>query len=57
MFTPTITTVFAFNEELGIDVPVEMRDFYPYGGGEMRGVATYSRFRRFQVRTETELQK
>jgi hypothetical protein len=53
----TITTLFAFNQELGIDVPVEMRDFYPGRDDDMHGVATYSRFRRFQVRTDTELQK
>ena len=34
-----------------INVPVEMRDWYPDGSGEIRGVATYGRFRRFQVRT------
>jgi len=48
----TVTTLFKFDEELGINVPVEMRDWYPDGTGEIRGVATYGRFRRFQVRTE-----
>lgn len=56
-FPTTITTLFALSEELGIDVPVEMRDWYPDGGGDMRGVATYDRFRRFQVHTDTELHK
>jgi hypothetical protein len=55
-FPATITTLFAFNEELGIDVPVEMRDWYP-PGDYMRGMATYGRFRRFQVHTNTELHK
>jgi hypothetical protein len=51
----TITTVFEPDEALGTDVPVEMRDWYVRGPGEMRGVATYGRFRRFQVHTQDEL--
>ena len=47
-----IITAYKFDEELGINVPVEMRDWYPDGTGEIRGVATYGRFRRFQVKTE-----
>ena len=50
-FPPRIETLFAFDEGLGIHVPVEMRDWYPDGVGEIRGVATYGRFRRFQVKT------
>jgi hypothetical protein len=46
----TITTTFGLDEELGIDVPLEMRDFYALQDAEIRGVATYSRFRRFPVR-------
>ena len=39
--------------ELGIDVPAEMRDWYPDGTRRrFAGVATYGRFRRFQVRTD-----
>ena len=56
-FPTTITTLFGFNEELAIDVPLEMRDSYPLDSGDMKGVATYSRFRRFQVNTDTELLK
>jgi len=48
----SIITLYKFDEELGINVPVEMRDWYPDGSGEIRGVATYGRFRRFQVKTE-----
>jgi len=48
----SIMTLYKFDEELGINVPVEMRDWYPDGVGEIRGVATYGRFRRFQVKTE-----
>jgi hypothetical protein len=56
-----IATSFAFDEQLGIDVPSEMRDVYPdptspIGGvGEVRGVATYRNFRRFEVRTQESL--
>jgi hypothetical protein len=51
----SITTLYTFDESLGINVPIEMRDWYPDGTGEIRGVATYGRFRRFQVKTEEEL--
>ena len=47
---PTVITVtFGRDEELGIDVPVEMRDTYPMDQDEVRGVATYSRFRRLRL--------
>ena len=46
----TITTTFGLDEELGIAVPLEMRDHYALEHVEVRGVATYSRFRRFPVR-------
>jgi hypothetical protein len=48
----SIITVFKLDDALGIDVPVEMRDWYPDRIGEIRGVATYGRFRRFKVTTE-----
>ena len=48
-------TLFKFDEELGLNVPAEMRDWYPDGSGELRGVATYGKFRRFEVRTEAEV--
>jgi hypothetical protein len=51
----SIITVYRFDEALGINVPVEMRDWYPDGAGEIRGVASYGRFRRFQVTTTEEL--
>jgi hypothetical protein len=51
----SIITVFKLDETLGIDVPVEMRDWYPDRSGEIRGVATYGRFRRFNVTTEETL--
>jgi hypothetical protein len=51
----SIITLYKFDDELGINVPVEMRDWYPDGAGEIRGVATYGRFRRFQVTTTEEV--
>lgn len=53
---PEIVTTFRHDPELGIDVPVEMRDWYPDRQGEIRGVATYGRFRRFQVQTQERIQ-
>ena len=51
----SIITLYKFDEGLGINVPVEMQDWYPDGQGEIRGVATYGRFRRFQVKTDEEV--
>jgi hypothetical protein len=51
----SIITLYKFDDELGINVPIEMRDWYPDGSGEIRGVATYGRFRRFQVSTTEEV--
>jgi hypothetical protein len=48
----SIVTLYRLDPELGINVPVEMQDWYPDGTGEVRGVATYGRFRRFQVSTD-----
>ena len=47
---PTVITVtFGRDDELGIDVPVEMRDRYPLERDQVRGVANYSRFRRLRL--------
>jgi hypothetical protein len=55
---PEIVTTYRQEPELGIDVPAEMRDWFPDGRfGDVRGVATYGRFRRFQVTTEEKMQK
>jgi hypothetical protein len=51
----SVVTLYTFDQEIGISVPVEMRDWYPDGTGEIRGMATYGRFRRFQVTTTEEL--
>lgn len=50
-FPVRIVTTYTFDEELGINVPATMEDWYPDGAGEFRGKATYGRFRRFQVET------
>lgn len=47
----TIVTTFGFNETLGIDVPLEMRDRYPFQRNEIKGVATYGPFRRLPGRS------
>lgn len=46
----TITTMFGFDEQLQIDVPIEMRDSYPQEREDIRGVATYQSFRRIRTR-------
>ena len=53
----TVTTSFEMDERLGTSVPVEMR--FKRGGtkNEVRGVATYGRFRQFEVGTEETIQK
>jgi hypothetical protein len=48
---PEIVTSFKFDADLQLDVPVEMRENY----GDLTGVATYGRFRRFGVSTEEKL--
>jgi hypothetical protein len=66
--TSIVRTVFGFDETLGIDVPVEMRETRPGPSTTSRplgraarlddqfiGVATYGRFRRFQVQTNETL--
>jgi hypothetical protein len=46
----TIITTFGFDQRLAIDVPVEMRDRYPFQRNEIKGVATYGAFRRLSPR-------
>lgn len=52
-----ISTLFTFDEALGINVPVVMEDWYPDRTGEFRGKATYGKFRRFEVKTEETIEK
>jgi len=49
-----IVTTFAFDVDLQVAVPVEMRERY-LRLFEITGVATYGRFRRFEVRTEEQI--
>lgn len=51
-FPVRIVTTYRFDEDLGINVPAMMEDWYPDRAGEFRGKATYGKFRRFQVATE-----
>ena len=48
----TLATVFGVDKALGIDVPIEMRETFSASGVPSKGVARYSRFRRFGVRTK-----
>jgi hypothetical protein len=53
---PEIITTYRPEPALGIDVPTEMRDWYPDGTrGEIKGTAAYTRFRRFGVKTEESI--
>jgi len=54
-----ITVTYEHNEAMGFYVPARMEERYrrPRDPMEVRGVATYSRFRRFQVNTSEELAK
>jgi hypothetical protein len=54
---PEIVTTYRHDDGLGIDVPAEMKDWYPDRQGEIRGTATYGRFRRFQVTTDEKVEK
>lgn len=54
-FPIRIVTTYAFDEELGINVPATMEDWYPERDGEFRGKATYGKFRRFQVQTSERI--
>lgn len=47
-----IVTTFEFDDTLQLSVPLEMRELYRYRSYDVTGVATYGRFRRFEVRTE-----
>jgi hypothetical protein len=47
--TARLTTFFKYDAQFGIAVPVEMREHYTVGRGQVTGVATYGHFRKFQV--------
>ena len=50
-----LTTEFRADERLGIDVPSEMREDYDLDSSRVVGRASYSRFRRFEVKSTEEL--
>ena len=50
------TTTFGLDPVLNIHVPLEMKDEVPRGNDDFTGTAKYSNFRRFEVRTEAEVQ-
>ena len=50
-----LTTEFRPDERLGIDVPTEMREDYDLDNSRVSGRASYSRFRRFEVKSSEEL--
>jgi hypothetical protein len=50
------TTTFGLDPVLKIRVPLEMKDEVPRGSDDFIGTATYANFRRFEVRTEAEVQ-
>jgi hypothetical protein len=53
VISATLTTDFQTDDRFQIDVPVQMRERYRLTNGrEVSGVATYGRFRRFDVSTD-----
>ena len=47
-----VTVLFKQNASLDLWVPAEMKEFYQYPDQTIDATATYSNFRRFQVKTE-----
>jgi hypothetical protein len=54
-FPVRIVTTYKMDEDLGINVPATMEDWYPDGNGEFRGKATYGKFRRFLIQTTEQV--
>jgi hypothetical protein len=52
-----ITTLYTFDEDLGINVPTEMDEWYPQEFGEFKSRATYGKFRRFEVKTDESFRR
>jgi hypothetical protein len=50
-----LTTTFRSDEKLGIDVPNEFREEYDLRDSRVSGVASYTRFRKFEVKSSEEL--
>jgi len=51
----TTTTTFGMDPTLQMPVPLEMRDEVPRGRDDFIGIAKYSKFRRFVVRSEAQV--
>lgn len=49
-----VSTTFAFDERFGVEVPKEMEEIYTLRRSEVKGKASYGRFRKFGV-TSTEV--
>jgi hypothetical protein len=47
--------LFRHDSALGVAVPVRMQEEYVLPGSKLVGVATYSRFRQFRVRTDSQV--
>src|SRR4051812_39545610 len=50
-----LTTTFRSDERLGIDVPSDFREEYDLRDSRVSGIASYSRFRKFEVKSSEEL--
>jgi len=50
-----VITTFRFDDDLHVDVPVEMRERWRFRDSEVTGVASYGRFRQFNVQTNEQL--
>src|SRR5580765_632792 len=50
-----LTTTFRSDERLGFDVPNEFREEYDLRDSRVSGVASYARFRKFEVKSTEEL--
>jgi hypothetical protein len=50
-----VTTTFQLDRDTGMAVPAEMREEYQLQRGRITATATYGRFRRFAVSTDTEI--
>jgi hypothetical protein len=55
--TAIIDVSFQSEPLLGFRVPMEMRERYRGPVDRVEGIATYGRFRQFQVRTDQNIQK
>jgi len=50
-----LTTTFKNDERLGMDVPNEFREEYDLRDSRVSGIASYTRFRKFEVKSSEEL--